>query len=60
IEQINAVKDEYRNMFDKGVYGADFEAKYAEFVAKLEKAGVNEVIADYQAQLDAWLAANGK
>ena len=58
IEQINAVRDEYKGMFENGVYGADFEAKYAEFVAKLEKAGVNEVIADYQAQLDAWLAAN--
>ena len=31
-----------------------------EFLAELEAAGINDIIADYQAQLDAWLAENGK
>ena len=34
----------------------DFEATYAEFKDKLIAAGMEKVIAEYQSQLDAWLA----
>lgn len=61
IDQINAVVGEYRGTLSRGVEGkAGFEALYNEFVQKLETAGLNEVIAEYQAQLDAWLEKNGK
>ncbi len=60
LEQISAVYTEYSDGFGKGIYGADFEAKYAEFLGKLEKAGIQDVIDDFQKQLDDWLAANGK
>ncbi len=58
IDQINAVVTEYYDTFYFGVTGStDFEAKYQEFLDKLELAGLQEVKAEYQAQLDAYLAA---
>ena len=61
LEQINAVKDEFVSSLNKGTYGVDgWEAKFDEFVAKLQQAGIQDVIDDYQSQVDAWLAANGK
>ncbi len=60
LEQINAVSSEYRDIFIKGLSGAEFEAKYQEYLDKLETAGLQEVIDDFQKQLDDWLAANGK
>ena len=35
-----------------------FEDFYNEYMDKLETVGVNDVIAEYQRQLDEWLAAN--
>jgi len=58
IEQINAVYKEYYDGFNKGIYGAEFEAKYAEYIDKLEKAGIQDVIEDFQKQLDDWMEAN--
>ena len=61
LEQIKAVKDEFYGSLSKGTYGvAGWEAKYDEFLAKLEQAGLQDVIDDFQGQVDAWLAANGK
>ena len=61
IEQINAVRNEYYSLLLKGIHGVNgWEAKYDEFVAKLEAAGLQTVIDDFQAQLDAWMVANGK
>ena len=50
------VMNEYKPMLSAGVYGADTAAKYDEFIAALEGAGINEIIAEYQTQLDEWLA----
>ena len=61
LEQIGAVTSEYKDLLYKGTYGvAEWEAKYNEYVAKLEKAGIQDVIDDFQKQLDDWMAANGK
>lgn len=60
IEQINVVCEEFKSQFDSGVVGKDFEKSWNDFMAKLEKAGVQTVIDEYQSQLDAWLATNAK
>ncbi len=51
------VSNEYKPMLSSGVYGADTEAKYQEYIAALEGAGINDIIAEYQRQLDEWLAS---
>ncbi|MCI8894774.1 MAG: ABC transporter substrate-binding protein [Lachnospiraceae bacterium] len=50
------VTNEYKPMLSSGVYGAETEAKYQEYLTALEGAGINDIIAEYQSQLDAWLA----
>lgn len=61
IDQVNAVVGEYKGTLTRGVEGAaGYEALYNEFVQKLEIAGINDIIADFQAQLDDWCARNGK
>ena len=40
-----------------GAYGEDTMKYYEEFIDKLETAGVDTVIADKQAQIDAFLAS---
>lgn len=49
------VSNEYKPMLSAGVYGAETEAKYQEYMTALEGAGINDIIAEYQSQLDAWL-----
>lgn len=49
-----AVIEEYKNTFAAGLY-QDVEAKYEEFLGKLEQAGVEKVMAEKQAQVDAFL-----
>ena len=49
------VTQEYKASLASG--SADVEAKYTEFCDKLKAAGVETVIAEYQKQLDEWLAA---
>lgn len=59
LEQLNAVYNEYIYNLKDGVCGsAGFEDFYNEYMDKLETVGVNDVIAEYQRQLDEWLAAN--
>lgn len=55
IDQINAVITEYREIFKRGVSGADWEKTYDEFINKLNVAGMQDVKAEYQKQLDAFL-----
>ncbi len=43
----------YRKVLASG--SVDYESTYAEFTAALEKSGINDIIAAYQEQLDAWL-----
>lgn len=49
------VTQEYKASLASG--SADVETKYTEFCDKLKAAGVETVIAEYQKQLDEWLAA---
>ena len=57
IAQLNAVRDEYRDMLESGTL-ENWEASYEEFLSKLETAGIQTVVDDVQAQLDAYVAAN--
>lgn len=50
------VSNEYKPMLSSGAYGAQTEAKYEEYIAALEANGINDIIAEYQRQLDEWLA----
>ena len=56
IANCQAVVNEYYNVFMAGAYGEDTMKYYDEFIKKLEAAGVDTVIADKQAQIDAFLA----
>lgn len=51
---VEAVINEYIPALVTG--SADLEPTYAEFISKLEANGINDIIADKQAQFDAWLA----
>ena len=58
VDQVKAVYDEFYTTLYRGVLGTDgWEAYYDEFVAKLETAGLNDIIAELQSQLDAFLAS---
>lgn len=52
ITAIEAVITEYQAALDTG--SADLETTYPEFIKKLEANGINDVIADKQAQFDSW------
>ena len=54
ITAIDAVIQEYVPALTTG--SADLESTYAAFLEKLEANGMNELVADKQAQFDAWLA----
>ncbi len=54
ITAIDAVIQEYVPALTTG--SADLESTYASFIDKLEANGMNELVADKQAQFDAWLA----
>ena len=58
IEQCQAVYKEYFDSLAYGVKGANWEAYYNEFVAKMTLAGYQKVITEMQRQYDAWAAAN--
>jgi putative aldouronate transport system substrate-binding protein len=51
-----AIISEYKANFNTGMYGADTEKKYAEFLDKLKTAGVDKVLAEKQKQVDAFMA----
>lgn len=53
ITAIDAVMAEYRAALETG--SADIDKVYPEFINKLKANGIDQVIADKQAQLDAWL-----
>ncbi len=42
--QCKAITDEYHNALSQGIYKADWEAKYEEYVAKLEASGVQKIL----------------
>ena len=39
-----AVRKEYQDSLNKGIYGADWEAKYDEYIDKLNAAGVQDIL----------------
>jgi putative aldouronate transport system substrate-binding protein len=55
IAAISNVNDQYYNVLTYGDVNPD--EYLPQFLAALEAAGINEVMAEYQAQVDAWLAA---
>lgn len=56
ISKCSAVIDEYKQSINLGLLN---EAKYNEFLGKLEKAGSETIIAEMQKQIDAWKATKG-
>lgn len=54
--QINSIVTEYRQQLI-GATAEDIDATYAEFLAKLDAAGIDSVIETLQAQVDAFLAS---
>lgn len=50
---VNTVLDQYLPSLETGSV-EDVEGTYAEFLSALETAGINDIIADNQAQFDAW------
>lgn len=55
VTAVQNVVNEYKPGLAAGIYGANTEAKYNEFVDALKAAGIEKVLETYQAQLDAWL-----
>ena len=57
VTELTNVCDQYRMSLETGA--VDPETALPEFLAKLEAAGIDKVMAEKQTQLDAWLAAAG-
>lgn len=55
---VQNVLNEYRRGLEYGVL--DPEVEIPNFIAKLKAAGIDDIIAEKQVQLDAWVEANGK
>ena len=54
--QVAAVSNIYDQYYDVLTYGDVNPDEYpAQFLTELEAAGINDIIAEYQAQADAWL-----
>lgn len=60
LQQIETVVKEYRFSLEYGALGDEVGAKYEEFLEKLDRAGINEVIEGYQAQIDEFLGNGNK
>ena len=53
IAAVKAVVDQYKPSFNAGVL--DVDAEYQNFIDALYAAGMQDILDEYQAQLDAWL-----
>jgi len=58
VADCKAVVNEFKTAFEKGDF-KNREAKYNEFITRLDAAGANEIIAEKQRQLDEYLANKG-
>ena len=57
LEQVGAIEAEYESTLNKGILGTDeWEAYYEEFMKKLKQAGMDDIKAELQRQLDEFLA----
>ena len=55
VAAVSNVVDKYNKSL---VYGdVDPEVEYPKFIAELKEAGIDKIIAEYQAQADEWLKA---
>jgi putative aldouronate transport system substrate-binding protein len=52
---VNSVRSQYRMLIECGLSDPD-SGIIEEYVAKMKEAGVDKILAEKQAQLDAWLA----
>ena len=50
------IKTTYKPMLASGAYGSNTEATWEKFINELHGAGMDKILAEYQRQLDAWLA----
>lgn len=57
VAAVSNVVSQYNDVLTYGDVNPD--EFYDQFIAELKAAGIDTIIADYQAQADAWLAANG-
>jgi len=55
LQQIATVVKEYQFTLEYGAVGDGVQVKYDEFLEKLDRAGINEVIEGFQAQIDEFL-----
>ncbi len=55
LQQIDTIVKEYQAALEFGALGDGVMAKYEEFIAKLEKAGIQKVIDGFQEQIDDFL-----
>lgn len=56
LDQIKALTTEYQKILRFGVKGADWKSYYDEFYNKAVTAGLNDVLAEVQSQVDTFLA----
>lgn len=57
ISQVKAVTGEYMQALQKGIMGADTEAYYDEYVQKVRAAGIEDILANLNVQISAYLSA---
>lgn len=57
VAAVSNIVDKYNKVLTFGDVNPD--EFYDQFIAELKAAGIDDIIADYQTQADAWLAANG-
>lgn len=57
-DAVEKVLETYLPVLESGA--GDLEKDYAEFLDALEEAGINEILADKQRQLDEWLTRRGR
>lgn len=58
LSNLNAVMNEYRPMFYLGYLGDELDAKWEEMLAKLDAAGLQTYLAEYQRQVTEYVTAN--
>lgn len=59
--QIAAISNVYNQYYNTLVYGdVDPDVYLPQFLDALDQAGINDVLKEYQSQVDAWLAAKNK
>jgi putative aldouronate transport system substrate-binding protein len=58
VASVNNAIEQYRLALEYGV--VDPDVNLPRFIQALKNAGIDEIIAEKQRQLDAWAAANGK